>query len=420
MNPVDPALATGLAVALGAGLLVGTERERHKARQAGREAAGLRSFAVAALVGALAAVLDTPGLLAACTLGAALLAAVAHQRSRSEDPGLSTEIAWLAVLLIGARAMSAPLQAAAAAVLLTVLLAARNPLHRFAVRTLSAHELQDGLLVLSLGLIVLPLLPDGPVPALAGLAPRSLAATLLMLLLVQTLGHAAQRALGLRRGLLLAGLVSGFVSSTATVLAFGARARRAGAAGRLWAAGATLSGAATWLQVQLIVSALLPAQALDLLPMTAGGVAGALVAAALLAWRAPAAQADAEAVPDGSALHPGQALGFALLLAAVAYGLNRLHQAFGAAGLHAGVALAALADAHAPVAALAALASRGALDSEGLARGIGLAVAANTLSRLVLGHGAGGGRYGLQLAAGLLLSLAAASLGGLGALGAWG
>lgn len=40
----------GLAVALGAGLLIGIERERRKGSGAEREAAGVRSFTVAAVI----------------------------------------------------------------------------------------------------------------------------------------------------------------------------------------------------------------------------------------------------------------------------------------------------------------------------------------------------------------------------------
>ena len=47
-------LAMGLLVALGGGLLVGLERERRKGQGPGREAAGLRSFALVSVAGALA------------------------------------------------------------------------------------------------------------------------------------------------------------------------------------------------------------------------------------------------------------------------------------------------------------------------------------------------------------------------------
>ena len=64
MNPpLDPDLlraATVLSAALGCGLLVGIERERRKGQGDDRDVAGVRSFAVAAVCGALAQSLPVP------------------------------------------------------------------------------------------------------------------------------------------------------------------------------------------------------------------------------------------------------------------------------------------------------------------------------------------------------------------------
>lgn len=76
----------GLAVALGAGLLIGIERERRKGAGDDRQAAGLRSFTVVAMTGALAQWLSVPGLVV-CGAGlVAVLAAAAYWKSRSSDP----------------------------------------------------------------------------------------------------------------------------------------------------------------------------------------------------------------------------------------------------------------------------------------------------------------------------------------------
>ena len=80
----------GLAMALGAGLLIGVERERRKGQGDDREAAGLRSFVVAAVSAALAQALSIPGLVAVGALCVALLAALSYWKSRSRDPGLTT------------------------------------------------------------------------------------------------------------------------------------------------------------------------------------------------------------------------------------------------------------------------------------------------------------------------------------------
>ena len=56
----DPGLWMGLGAALGAGLLIGLERERRKGSGPHREAAGIRSFTLVSLAGALAQALQQP------------------------------------------------------------------------------------------------------------------------------------------------------------------------------------------------------------------------------------------------------------------------------------------------------------------------------------------------------------------------
>jgi uncharacterized membrane protein YhiD involved in acid resistance len=100
------AQALGLVVALGAGLLIGIERERRRGRGDDRKAAGLRSFVVAAMAGALAQALPVHGLVAIGAALVGLLAASAYWKSRSRDPGLTTELALFATYLIGVQSVS--------------------------------------------------------------------------------------------------------------------------------------------------------------------------------------------------------------------------------------------------------------------------------------------------------------------------
>lgn len=121
----------GLAVPQGCGLLIGVERERRKGQGPTREAAGLRSFAVVACMGGLAQWLAMPNLV---VVGAALvagLATLAYWRSRDAepnaepDPGLPTELALLAIDLIGVVAVRSPALGAACGAGLALLLQRR-------------------------------------------------------------------------------------------------------------------------------------------------------------------------------------------------------------------------------------------------------------------------------------------------------
>ncbi|MBI3156848.1 MAG: MgtC/SapB family protein [Burkholderiales bacterium] len=443
--------ALGFGVAIGAGLLIGLDRERRKGQGAGRNAAGIRSFSVAALAGAVAQWLQQPLLV---VVGAALvlvLVALAYARSRSDDPGVTTELALFVTYLIGVLAMREPALAAGIAATLALLLAMREGLHRFATAWLGEGELHDAMLLAALTLVVLPLTPAEPVEWLAGLAPRRLVLVTALILAVQAVGHVAARVAGARAGLALAGLFSGFVSSTATIASFGARARRDPAVAAPCEAGAMLSTAATWLQALVLLVALAPALAAALAP---AAIAAAVVAAATGVWRArrrarspdgdevearrsdprAADSRDERAPPQDEAGDARRAdprdggrgplrLREAALLAALLVGVGLVigwaERWLGERGVLAGAALGALADAHASVATLAGLHAAGDLSAAVATGGVLLAITTNAVSRSVVAGVAGGAGYALRIALSLAASTAtgwavAAVFGGLG------
>ena len=86
---------------------------------------------------------------------------------------------------------------------------------------------------------------------------------------------------------------------------------------------------------------------------------------------------------------------------------------FGETGVFASVALAGLADAHAPVASLAALFASGQLEARALVWGVLLAVSANSATRLVTAFVAGGIWYGLRVGAALGIGMGAAWAAGM-------
>ncbi len=288
----------GLAVALGVGLLVGIERERRKGRGPQRKAAGMRTFALVTVAGALAQSLSPGGLVVAGALAVSAFAALAYWRSARDakpptDPGLTTEVALVVAYLVGVQCVVQPAIGAACGAVLAVLLAAREGMHRFATEWLTETELRDALVLAGVALVVLPLAPTAPLPGLGGLAPRTAAWLVLLILSVQAAAHVAQRLLGDRHALMVAGLLGGFVSSTATIATLGAQAKTQGPAmQRRLAGAASLSGAATWLQALGLAAVASPALLPQLLPMAP---AGALVALLAGAWTLRARDGDAAA-----------------------------------------------------------------------------------------------------------------------------
>ena len=425
-EPMDTAWI-GLAVALGCGLLIGLERERRKRRGPQRQAAGMRSFTLAALAGALAQTLAQPLLVAAGALAVLLLAGVAYARSRfgtqgqapDADPGLTTELALFVTYLLGVLAVADPPMAAGAGVVVAALLAGREKLHRFATRALSQAELHDALLLAALALVLLPLLPATPLPWLGGLKPRSLIALLVLILLLQALGHVALRLAGPRFGLALAGLFSGFVSSTATVASMGALARRQPAQARGCAAAAMLSTAATWVQALVLLTALSPPAAAHVAGAAVAGMATAAGGALLLlrgrAGPSPSAAAGRPGGADDGPLRLREALLVAAVLSVVTLAVSAAEQHLGRGGVYAAAALGALADAHSSVAALGSLQAAGRIELATLGTGVLVAIGTNALLRSGVALVAGGAAYGARVALSLAAStgLAAAVLLGL-------
>ncbi|MCW5604699.1 MAG: MgtC/SapB family protein, partial [Burkholderiales bacterium] len=180
--PADEQAWMRLAVALGIGLLIGIERERRKGEGPARGIAGIRSFAVASLLGAVSMMLGETLLLAVAAAGVAALAAIGYARTLKQDPGLTTEIALLLTLLLGALAMREPPLAAGLAVGVAILLAARDHIHHFVRRVLTTRELNDALVLCAATLIVLPLVPDRHIGPYDAINPRN-AWTIVVLML---------------------------------------------------------------------------------------------------------------------------------------------------------------------------------------------------------------------------------------------
>jgi uncharacterized membrane protein (DUF4010 family) len=275
-------------------------------------------------------------------------------------------------------------------------------------------ELRDALLIAGAALALLPLLPDHPLPWLGGLNPHRIWSLAVLILALQGAGHLARRWLGAHRGLVLAGLAGGFASSTATIAAFGARARQEHAHLEAYAAAAVASTIATFLQFALITAAVHP-PVLALLwpPLVAGCAAAAAVTAALFLRAHRAGQRD---TPTGRAFGLWHALGLAFLLGAIGAALGFVERMLGAVAVQGAAALAGFADPHAAGASVLALAADDRISDAAAAWACLLALSTNTATRLVMACAAGGWGYGLRLSVGLLAGLAAAWAGAYGTL----
>ena len=407
--------AKALAAALGCGLLVGIERERSKRVGPWPALAGLRSFALACLLGAAAMLTGESGLVTAGVLFLAALGVVARARDRSNEPGVTTEVALVLTYLIGVLCVwNLPL-AAALAVGQTGLLAARERLHTFAKHWLRPGEVRDGIVLAALVLIALPLMPNRPFWGQM-LNPHLIMQLLALLLVIQSLAHLSRRLLEARQAVALSAIASGFVSSTATIASMGMAVREGRSGARLMAGAGLLSCVATMAQALMVALAVQPAW----LRVTAlPALAGALVALAGGWWLirgVPVDSADPAARTESGPLagkaaasgaHEadrmfslrGAALVAVLLtgVQALVYGLGLL---LGNAGALVGTLLGSLVDVHS---ALAAVYAPGAPDAAGHAvTTVMLTLAVHACSKSATAWFAGGWRYLAWLAPGLV------------------
>jgi uncharacterized membrane protein (DUF4010 family) len=183
-----------------------------------------------------------------------VLAVVSYRKSSVDDPGLTTEIALVLTFMLGALAQEDAPLATGLGVLVAIMLAARSHLHRFVVRVMSEQELHDALLLAAAALVILPLTPDRTVDPFDAINPRTLWTLAVLMMAINGCGHIALRAAGPAFGLSFAGFASGFVSSTATIAAMGAQARRLPAMRAAAVSGAVLSSLATVLQLALLLA----------------------------------------------------------------------------------------------------------------------------------------------------------------------
>ncbi len=400
--------AAALAAALGCGLLIGVERERRKGQGPARAFAGLRTFALVCVSGAVAALLPQTGLV---LIGAAFVAAlgvVAYARDRSDDPGVTTEVALLLTYAIGVVCVWQLPLAAALAAGLTALLAARERLHHFVNEWLRPAEIRDGIALAALVLVALPLMPNRPLwgPVLN---PATLVQLLALLLAVQSLAHLCRRLLQAQHAVAFSAFASGFVSSTATIATLGMSARRAGEEARLMAGGGLLSCVATLLQMLMVAAAVRPAWLSILwLPALAGGLLAVLWGAWLVRGAPVALGRTLGSSPhtEGTGAAQGDrmfslwgATAIAALLAGIQVLVHALDLWLGEAGVLAGTLLASLVDLHS---ALAAVFASGGPPSDGVPWAVMLALGMHALSKSVTAALSGGVRYAAWLVPGLL------------------
>jgi uncharacterized membrane protein (DUF4010 family) len=399
-----------LAVALGIGLLFGLERGwRARDIQAGHRAAGIRTFALIGLLGGLVAALaqatgtaEGEGLVLG--FGFAVFAAVFAVFERDADRAAgsysaTTTVAALLAFVLGAYTLIGNERVAAAvAVGATGILAARQDIHRW-VERITWIELRSALVLLAMTFIVLPVLPDTPIGPSGGVNPREVWLIAIVLAGVSFLGYGAVKLLGAERGVLLAALAGGLVSSTAVTLTNARRAVAGEGDPRLLAAGVSIATTVSFLRVIAIVAVIKPVLLMLIAPALAAAILVAVIhALASVYWRAEGDRLDQP--PPGEFRNPfgfWLVVSFAVFLGIVIVLGRAIGETFGAVGALLGAAGLGLADVDAITISMARLVPV-PLSQLGASEAILAALASNMLSKLVIAVSIGRGRFAGEVA----------------------
>lgn len=346
INWLPPELASlpRYVVALAIGLLMGLERERNPAAKA-----GLRTFALTALLGVLAAHLATTlgelwliavGLF---LVGAMMIAAYLQSPPQDGDPGTTTVAALMLCYGLGVMVWHEEIQLAVMLGIVSTMLLYFKPELRGWSQRMSRHDLLSVLQFAVLALIILPLVPNRNYGPYGALNPYQIWWMVVLIAGVGLTGYAALRLVGQERGAVMLGLLGGLVSSTATTLAFSRHARTSRDMMPIAVIVIVLANLVVEVRLGVLAAVLAPGVLPQLLPVLIGGLAiGGLGAVYGVRRLRPQGEMPALAMANPTELRT--ALGFGLMYAIVLLAAAWLSDWLGTRGLYAVALVSGLTD----------------------------------------------------------------------------
>lgn len=256
-----------LAAALGIGFIIGMQREKSYSESASRHPAGVRTFSIISLCGALASFLSelmssvAPFITGFVVVGLLLVAShVAHGFVNKEEDGLTTSFALIVVYFLGALCWyNRLLESCILMIVIVWLLTLKQQLHEFASR-ISTEDIIATVKFAVISLMVLPFLPNqayGPA-GLEVLNPHTIWLFVVFICGIGFVGYILIKLVGPGKGIWLTGLLGGLASSTALTLNLAGRSRENEDYSGNFALGIVLSWAVMYVRLYLICIVLVP------------------------------------------------------------------------------------------------------------------------------------------------------------------
>jgi uncharacterized membrane protein (DUF4010 family) len=394
-KPFDPAQLEAFGIAVGIGLLIGLERERVASARA-----GLRTFGLVSLLGALAAMIgDDMSSVAPFVLGMALvglmIVAAYLRHPDAVDPGTTSVAALLLCYSLGAAVwMGHATIAVMLAVVTTILLYFKTELRGIATR-LEAREWVSIFQLGVLSLVILPILPNRTFDPYDAVNPRQVWWMVVLISGLSLAGYGTLRLVGARYGTALVGIAGGLASSTATTLIYARNTRSTPAATAMAALVIVLANLVMMVRVALIAAVVAPGMlttlVITILPALALG-------AASLFWYWRAQTVGKTLLPETR--NPTElraALTFGMVYALVLFVSAWLQEIAGTQGFYVLALVSGLTDMDAIALSSMRLFSLGKLQLDAAAVAIGLAMFANLVFKTGIAVSVGGRKLGLQI-----------------------
>lgn len=395
-----------LAIAAGLGLLVGLQKERAES-----PLAGLRTFALVSLAGAVAATLGamtTPwvivaGLLSVTAMMFAGNMVLVHSDA-GDDPGQTTEVAVILMYLIGVMVVAGSREVAIVLGASTaMLLHLREELHTWVDR-LSDRDVRAIMQFVVISLVILPILPDQTYGPYDVINPRQVWWMVVLIVGLNLAGYAAFRLFGAKAGTALAGVLGGVISSTATTISYARQTKTDPGRDTVAVLVVWIASGVVFLRVMLEIGAVAP----SFLPTAAGPLSVMLVvflALAAFRWRSGTQPGESPLEPGNpSELKP--AVLFGVLYAVVLLVLAAAEDLLGDTGLFVAAFLSGLTDVDAITLSTARLVATEGLDPSTGWRVILVGALSNLVFKLGMAATLGSRAFAQRLAALVLVAVA--------------
>ena len=225
-------IAIQLATALLLGALIGLERGwEARNKEPGERIAGIRTHALTGLLGAIAAVLSqtlTVWAFPVMLLGLIGVTLVSYRTRAPEtrDYSITGIVGLLLTFSFGAMVVAVDMALAAACAVITALILDNKAEIHGTLNRLQSHELDAGLKLLLITVVMLPLLPDQGMGPGGVLNPYQIWWMVVLIASVSFVGYFAIRVGGAEKGILFTSLFAGLSSSTALTLHFPRESQR--------------------------------------------------------------------------------------------------------------------------------------------------------------------------------------------------